>query len=300
MTGYGHQGYVESMAEFGQPLKLPTSGGWLLSRSIPGTTDRDAMGCYPLFCCSDWRCLRQDLDACRDRLLTVALVADPFGNFDESLLRTSFDRVFPFKTHYVVDLNKPLESYTSARHRKFARQALRRASIDVCSDPIAHLDDWIELYGHLMARHGISGIRAFSRQSFARQLVVPGMIMFRATAYSQVVALNLWYVQGDVAQAHLAAASPLGYDLHATYALKLAIIEFFKGKVRWLNLGGSPGLDDRARDGLAAFKRGWASDTRIAWFCGRILQPDRYREILRQRHLKDDGYFPAYRQGEYD
>ncbi|HSS29061.1 MAG TPA: hypothetical protein VLL50_14020, partial [Usitatibacter sp.] len=62
MLGYAHPGYAGSLAEFGTPRELPASGGWLLEREIPGG-GRDAMGCYPLLCCRDWRALREDLDS---------------------------------------------------------------------------------------------------------------------------------------------------------------------------------------------------------------------------------------------
>jgi hypothetical protein len=299
MTGYLHPWYAFSLQGFGAPLELSASGGWLLTRPIPSSDRRDAMGCYPLFCCRHWCHLREDLEANREHLVTVALVTDPFGDFDESLLRRCFDRVIPFKVHFVADLTKPIESYTSARHRKYAHRAQRRLCIEVCANPLIHLDRWVELYGALAKKHGITGIRAFSRQAFARQLVVPGMVMFRAVADKETVGLDLWYVQGEVAQGHLAAFSPRGYELHAAYGLKLAIMEYFKDKVRWLNFGGGAGLDKDAGDGLTAFKRGWAGETRMAWFCGRILQTERYLEILRQRGLCDGNYFPAYRQGEY-
>ena len=299
MTGYGHRSYAESLAEFGEPLELPLSSGWLLSRPVRETPDKDAMGCYPLFTCRNWRHLREDVEARRDSFVTVALVADPFGDYDEGLLRTCFDRVKPFKTHFVADLEKPIESYTSARHRKYARRAQRELSIELCPEPAAYLDKWCKLYGLLAQRHGITGVRAFSREAFSRQLAVPGVVMFRAASGAETVGLDVWYVQGDIAQGHLAATSPLGYELHAAYGLKLAILGYFKGKARWLDLGGAAGLDSAANDGLTAFKRGWASGTRTAWFCGRVLQPERYAEILRRRGLEEGDYFPAYRAGEF-
>jgi hypothetical protein len=33
--------------------------------------------------------------------------------------------------------------------------------------------------------------------------------------------------------------------------------------------------------------------------CGRICDPERYRLILRDRGLAENGYFPVYRQGEF-
>jgi hypothetical protein len=299
MTGYLHPMYAASLQEFGTPLELPASGGWLLVRPIPDSDLFDAIGCYPLFCCHHWERLHEDLETCRENLVSVALVVDPFGDYNEPLLRASFDRVRPFKTHFVVDLEKPIESYTSATHRKHARRARRELAIELCANPLTYLDTWVELYSSLAQRRGITGIRAFSRSAFERQLAVPGMVMFRAVRGTETAGLSLWCVQGDVAQGHLAATSALGYELHAAYALKLTIIEYFKGKVRWLNLGGGAGLDNTANDGLTAFKRGWSSETRTAWFCGRIFQPERYREILLQRGLADGGYFPAYRIGEF-
>jgi hypothetical protein len=300
VTGYLHPRYAGSLAEFGMPLPLPESGGHLLARQIPGTEWQDAMGCYPLFCCQHWTRLPEDIEDLRDGMVSVALVADPMGNYDEPLLRRCFDHLVKFKEHFVADLSQPLESHSSATHRKFARRAQRRMSIEVCANPVDYLDAWTELYGHLVRRHHLSEIKAFSKDAFAQQLAVPGMVMFRASEGDETIGMDLWYLQGDTAQGHLAAMNERGYELQAAYGLKLAVIEYFTGKARWLNLGGGAGLDVAATDGLTAFKRGWAGQTRTAWFCGRILQPERYQEILRQRNLNPGGYFPAYRAGEFN
>jgi hypothetical protein len=299
VAGYLHPQYAESLAEFGTPLPLPRSGGHLLARQIPNTEWQDAMGCYPLFCCQDWTRLPEDLEELRGRMVSMALVTDPMGNYDESLLRRCFDHVVKFKEHFVADLSQPLDSYSSATHRKFARRARRQISIEVCASPLDYLGVWVELYAHLIRRHNLSGIKAFSSNAFAQQLTVPGMVMFRASEGDETIAMDLWYVQGDTAQGHLAAMNERGYEVQAAYGLKLAVIEYFTGKVRWLNLGGGAGLDAAANDGLTAFKRGWSGHTRTTWFCGRVLQPERYQEILRQRNIKPNGYFPAYRAGEF-
>jgi len=299
MTGYLHPGYAAALAEIGRPVLLPESQGWLLERNIPCTADDDAMGCYPLFGCESWKGLAADLDGYRNQFITVSLVADPFGGHDETLLRSLFDHVIPFKAHFIADLGKPFLSFVSSTHRKFARRALRALTVEFCPNPLAWLDAWVLLYDELKRRHGISGMRAFSRESFARQLAVPGLVMFRAAEGAETVGLDLWYVQGEVAQAHLAAFSPRGYELQASYGLKLFIFEFFRDKVRWLNLGGGAGVDSSTKDGLTAFKRGWASGTRTAWFCGRVLQPERYQALVRALGATSGGYFPAYRQGEF-
>ena len=70
MSGYAHPAYAWSLQEFGCPRELPRCGGWVLERQVPGTSERDATGCYPLFACADWGRLREDLDAIGGSLLT--------------------------------------------------------------------------------------------------------------------------------------------------------------------------------------------------------------------------------------
>ena len=82
MTGYLHPGYAESLAEFGKPHPLARCGGHLLARQIANSGCLDALGCYPLFCCQDWTRLREDLEELRGRMVSVALVTDPMGNYD--------------------------------------------------------------------------------------------------------------------------------------------------------------------------------------------------------------------------
>ena len=299
MTGYLHPGYAESLAEFGTPCPLTRCGGHLLVRKIPNTDWQDAMGCYPLFCCRNWTRLREDLEELRNRLVSVTLVTDPFGNYDEPLLRKTFDTVIPFKEHFVADLGRPLEEFTSARHRKCGRKALRNITVEVCLNPTAHLEEWARLYSHLMERHHVTGLRCFSREALARQLAVPGMVMFRATEGNEPLSLDLWYVQGEVAQGHLVGTSPRGYELQVSYGLKLYILQYFTGKVRWLNLGAGAGIDSLASNGLTEFKRGWTSETRQVYLCGLTLDATRYEQITRARGALQTEYFPAYRKDEF-
>ena len=116
----------------------------------------------------------------------------------------------------------------------------------------------------------------------------------------EVVGMDWWYVQGDVAQGHLAAFNELGYDVLASYATKWYAMEYFATRVRWMNLGGAPGTMDTGIDGLTRFKRGWTSDTRKAYFCGRILNAELYGSLCEPLAQGDTSYFPAYRRGEFD
>jgi hypothetical protein len=299
-AGYAHPGYAASLAEFGTPRALPGSGGFLLERTIPGGGDRDAMGCYPLLCCRDWERLDADLAALEGDLVSVAAVLDPFGPADAQRLRALFpDRTLPFKEHFVADLATHDLTGLSRHHRYYARRALARCDVEVSADASRHADEWTSLYATLCERHHLTGLKAFSRATFEAQLRVPGMTMLRAVSEGETVGAHLWYVQGEVAYSHLAAASPRGYDLMVLYALYFRACEHFRGKVRYVDFGAGAGLAPGEEDGLARFKKGWANDVRTAWFCGRILDRGRYAKILAARGLKDDGYFPAYRKGEF-
>jgi hypothetical protein len=299
MTGYLHPQYAEALAEFGSPCPLPRSGGYLLARQIPNTEWQDAMGTYPLFCCQDWTRLHEDLEELRNRMVTVALVTDPLGNYDESLLRRFFDRVVKFKEHFIADLTQPVNELVPKYHRKHARRALRDVTVEVLSQPLEGLDDWDRLYAQLVARHEIKGLRAFSRTSFAAQLQVPGMVAFRVVAGTQAIGMHLWYVQGDAAYSHLSAYSDAGYDLRISYGLNWAANEYFSGRVRWLVLGAGPGTTTGDAGGLAEYKRGWSTGVRSVYFCGITLDAMRYEAISRSRGGPATEYFPAYRQGEF-
>lgn len=298
MAGYLDPGYAESLAEFGSPLHLPRSDGWLLERPIPATPCKDAMGCYPLFFCADWSRLSEDLLALDD-IVSVCLVADPFGDYQPADLGKCFDIVNMAKSRYVIDTRRPMEDYVSEHHKYYARKALKSIVVELCDEPIAHIDEWTALYSVLCERHGLQGIKAFSRAAFSRQFTLPGLVMFRAVANGVTVGLDLWYQQGEVAYGHLAAFSRLGYQLRASYALKWHLIDYFSSRARWIDLGGVPGTGSSPDNGLAKFKQGWSTDTRPTYFCGKIINQSLYAELSQRSGTTDSTYFPAYRQGEF-
>ncbi len=302
MNGYSHPAYAASLSEFGTPRPLVHSGGWVLERPIPQTTHHDAMGCYPIFTCLNWSELHRDLEELQDDFASLAIVADPFGEYDVSYLQKCFsDRFVPFKEHMVTDLSQLPESFVHQGHRRNARKALELLNVELCSEPSLYADEWNTLYANLIKRHGIQGLSAFSAASFKSQLTVPGISMFRATHREETVGMTLWYADRGIAYYHLGAYSDSGYDLQASFALFWRVIEHFSSLgLRWLNLGAGAGLaGSNSEDGLTRFKRGWATDTRTAYFCGRILDQQKYDEIVRLKTITGSDYFPAYRRGEF-
>lgn len=303
-AGYAHERYARALAEFGTPRFLPRSGGWVLERAIAGSHRRDAMGCYPLFACLDWSRLAEDLEELRDSgLVSITLVADPFGAFEAVRSSGAFDPCRPFKDHLIVDLDRPPESYVSKHHRYYARRAIQGLEVERTERPETFVDEWTGLYAALVGRHDLHGIHAFSRCSLEQQLMVPGAVMFRAVQAGEVVAAHVWYQFGEVAYSHLAAQSEAGYAASASYALYWEAIHSFRNSfdrpIRRLDLGGAPGVDADGSGGLLWFKRGWANATAPTWFVGRIVDPEAYRELVERSGVAANGYFPAYRQGEF-
>jgi hypothetical protein len=300
VTGYANADYAASLAEFGSPHLLPSSGGWILERPIPGTSHRDAMGCYPLFACREWLGLRDDIANLGEEIVSLVLVTDPFGDYTEESLRHAFkDVVLPFKEHFIVDLAASPESFVHQHHRRNARKALESVSVEQCS-AAESVQEWIGLYVNLVARHNIRGFARFSASSFELQAVVPGAVMLRAIHKGQTVGMTWWFISEGVGYYHLGAYSDVGYELGASFALFWRAIELFRAdSLRWLDLGAGAGLANSATDGLSRFKRGWSNGARMAYLCGRIMDYARYNQIADARGIRTTDYFPAYRQCEF-
>ncbi|SFT33876.1 Acetyltransferase (GNAT) domain-containing protein [Geodermatophilus amargosae] len=296
--GYTQPGYVASLAEFGMPTRLPRSGGWLLERPIRDTGHRDFMGPYPLFACSDWTQLGRDLDDLAGLAVSVVLVADPLASVDPDVLRTAFpDRVVLFKHHLVRDVMQPAP--LPSHHRRHLRRAARSVEVEVVRQPVRYLKDWTGLYAALVAKHGLRGIRAFSPDSFSRQLSLPGMLAVRADIGGDSVAMALWLVDGERAYYHLGASSDAGRSVGASYAVfDRALDHLGECGVRLVDFGGVAGGEIR-NDGLSRFKAGWANGQRPTYLCGRVLAPAPYAALTASIRAPGS-WFPAYRAADPD
>ncbi len=285
--------YAASMSGFGSPLRLPACQGWVLEREIPGTGLRDAVGCYPLFRCRDWRLLAGDLAMLRDRgLVSLTLVCDPLTCDTDALGDVDFR---PYKDHYVVDLGALPDEPGSAHHRRNARRFLRHGIVTECEAPVDHLDAWCRLYDELSGRHGITGQAAFSRGAFETQLALPGARLWRAEIDGCIVGLQLWFLEGELAWHHLSGYDPAGYRWGgASYALMAAALhDLAAAGATTALLGSGAGRDHNASDGLSRFKAGWATGTLPAPMVTAVLDVAAYESLSLGR--TDAAFFPAYR-----
>ncbi|MCC7475017.1 MAG: GNAT family N-acetyltransferase [Pirellulales bacterium] len=304
VAGYASARYAASLSEFGTARQLPGCHGWLLettvdSKMVPGTVWHDAAGCYPLFCCADWDRLQDDIESLPPTLVSVRVVTDPFAATTPEQLRASFPDVCrEFKQHFITDLSAPLERAVSKHHQRNVAHSLELVDVRISTDGNELLAVWCRLYDNLIERHGITGIARFSTRSFAEQLQVPGLVAFcayeRGPLHAPPCGMTLWYLDGNRAYYHLAAYTDLGYEHKASFALFWQALNYFTQQgVRWAALGAGAGTVN-AESGLTRFKRGWATHTRPAYFCGRILNLEAYRQLSTQAP-KDASFFPAYR-----
>ena len=300
-SGYASSEYAASLAEIGAPRWLSRSSCWVLERRIPRSSYRDVMGCYPLTICRNWEHLASDLAELEPEFVCFSAVFDPFGAFDRDALATSFpDRALAFKEHFVVDLKLPQEQSVCAHHRRNARRALGNVTVEHLSRPREYAEQWCQLYANLIRRHGIRGFAAFSESSLVKQLDVPGTVAFRAVRGGETVGMVLWYVSGEVGYYHLGAYSELGYELRAAFGLfRTSIDHFVTSGLRWLNLGGGAGISSNHEDGLSRFKRGWTTSSQTAFFCGKVLNPMKYQELVDQSNTRNTTFFPAYRVSNF-
>jgi hypothetical protein len=207
--------------------------------------------------------------------------------------------VRPFKTHFVTDLALARRAVVSVDHQRCARSAFNRGvRVIECDAPLMHVDHCMALYGRAMAALQVPMQRRFSRASMEIQLSVSGACMLRADTEEGTVGYGIFMLSGDVAYAHVTAYTPEARRVRASCAMYWTAMDLLADRVRWIDWGGNAGPVDDQSSSLASFKRGWASDTRVAYLCGSVLDEGRYRRLTQESGTTGSPYFPAYRAGE--
>jgi hypothetical protein len=262
----------------------------VLSRPIPGSNLRDAIGCYPLAAFAPDADVSSGLKQLRNMgFVSIAAVPDPLSSPSLNDLIEHFTMCRPYKTHYCI--NPSLPTRLPNRHKRSLRKSNRFCHVTV--DRLEErLDNWCELYCSLIARHHIRGISTFSNRFFHRIASLADLTVFSAWHLGEIISMAIWARGCDVAYYFLNASSALGYNLCASYALMEAAVHYFKD-LQWLHLGGEAGRNPKP-DGLGSFKRGFANAEFTALLCGAVLDQPTYRALSRER--PDSAWFPAYRE----
>lgn len=295
--GYGDPRYLESLREFGRPVRLAGSiSGWL-EREIPGSDLRDLRAPYPLLQCGDWDALALDFERSDGAWVSATAVPDPLTAPDSVTLKKLFpDLCRPYKEHFIVGLDGGYEGPYASGHRRNVARARRECMVESVPASATVLETWVGLYGELVHRHGILGIAGFSALAFTEQFALSGLRIYQTRADRDIVAMTLWLVDGERAYYHLGASSEEGYRRSANFGMfDLALKDFAQEGIRCVLLGAGAGTYSAGDDGLTRFKSGWANETRTAYLCGRILDRRRYESLTGPQNNE---FFPAYRAGD--
>lgn len=300
--GYRHPGYAASLSHLGTLRWLEHARGWFLARSIDsGNQQYDAMGLYPFSSLENVPALACDLDILgQSGLVSLVVVTDPMVSLCKDGLFENFDVARPFKEHFIADLSETVTSIVSRHHSYYARRAGKELHVERVVEPWHFLHDWISLYTQLTEKHSINDLRAFPRIAFARLLQIPGIVVFKATRNHRVVGAQIFLIEDTVAHSHLAAFSEEGYEYGASYLLDWCAMNYFAGKVGYVNWGGGTGASGPERDGLARYKQGWSNRQGTSYILGKIFNPMVYMALCKATNQQEAGnYFPAYRSGEF-
>ncbi len=287
---YADPGYAASVAGGAEVVRVAAWDVPVLLRAIPGTDRVDAAGCAPLTPLSSDADLRAGLDELRRRgAVSVVLVADPLGGPASETLAAAFDVCRPFKTHYVVERGAAPPEF-ARRHRSEIAKATKVYSVKVFN-----LGNEIEavaaLHRDQLLLHGIDLPIDDARRQIEALARLPGTRVTGAFREERLESAVLFVAEIRTAYVHLTGTSAAGRASGAHHACYAAAIESFSPGIT-IDLGGAPGLHDDPNHGLALFKRGFATTTRMAWLCGSILDPAAYAVLAQGR---PDDFFPAYR-----
>lgn len=305
-AGYRSAAYAAALAGIGRPRTLGATGGYLLERAIPECDHTDLMGPYPVFSCADWGALDAAVSSLKQgfsagiepvsNLISLTLVTDPFCPLDAAGLSAIFDLSRPLGDHYLIDLATPLSP--SKHHRKKLRRAAP-SRIEAGPAEPGFGPAFAALYAGLSDRKGIRDLRRFDAESLTAQVAVPGAHLITAWADDALLGADLYYLDGEVAYAHLSAYAPEGYARSVSYPMIAAAHAYFGPLARWIDLGGIPAHESgQTGGGVGHFKRGWTGVTRPTYICGAVLDRTAYDTLARAR-APDTDWFPAYRAGEF-
>jgi hypothetical protein len=280
--------YAKAFAPEYKAVHLKAADTHILLRPIVGTDYHDALGVYPLCPMAKDAELEKDFaDLAAQGLVSLVLVADPFFAPPLIKMEQAFDRVTPFKEHFICNLR--VENQYTTHHRYEVKRAYKHCETRLIN-LAEHLDEWYGLYHTLIEKRGITGIQAFPKQYFAA-LCDLKPIVIAAFCEGRMTSAHLWFQHENYVYSHLAASSEEGYKFSAAYAVYDHSILYFREQgVAIMDLGGGAG--NEASAGLTFLKKGFSNDTIMCYLCAKVLNDDIYQKL---RAGKTTNYFPAYR-----
>ncbi|MGE0753991.1 MAG: hypothetical protein AB7L92_02395 [Alphaproteobacteria bacterium] len=293
MHPYATRAYADSLAHWGKTLAVPEWGCHVIVRDIDGT-HKDAAGVYPITPLLPDTDIQGGVERLKgEGLVSVVLVLDDFHRPPLEVLSQAFDRVVPFKPHYLYRPSLGGVNYDSHHKRalKKAHKQVRSGIVDLKKDAAS----WCALYDELIRKLDLTGLHAFGMAHHAALADIPGFVAMGSWVGDELVSCHVWVEHDGFCHSHLVASNPVGYDTRAGYATNAASMEYFQNATV-LNFGGGAGNSVDADDGLARFKRGFSNDMAQSYICGAVLDKNAYSRLVAARKFTlPVKFFPAYR-----
>jgi hypothetical protein len=289
---YATLAYAKTLTHIGRPMYVRAWDSHIIVRDVDQNSF-DAIGPYPIACLAPGSDLRAGLEDLRQAgMISVVLVVDGLWGPPHRELEQAFSSARPYKTHYLVD--SAAGQYLPTSHHRYEIRRAANRGIEIQMVYLRDiLDEWTELYDHLIARHQITGAQRFSRTSFEALACCDGLVTLAAYLGETVVACHIWFQHEGFVWSHLAATNLAGYRNGASFALYDYSIRMFSRQL--INLGGAAGLEDATDDGLALLKAGFSNRKHRTHLYGAVLDLKRYNALCSERGVPVGDYFPLYR-----
>lgn len=280
------------------PILLGDGIGAVLSRPIPGTSLRDVLYPYPMFALLDEPQLLGALRALSaGGIVTATFVTDPLHGIAPNPSEWNLAR--PWKDHLVVDNSIPGACSFSSKVRYYSNRASSKFGLRVEfveEDRARFLGTWLDLWGCLVGRHDLRGLKALSPNYFKTLFELKEVLLAVLSDSEEIHSIHIWILDGDRCYSHLHASDDQAYSASGNYLLYSAALSWMRDRgFRVCLLGSSSGAG--TDDGLFQFKKQFANSSAGNFLLGCITDGQAYGEMTGSTSYAG-GYFPAYREGE--
>ena len=297
LTGYQSKGYIKSYYQDSDMVYLANADGWLGKRLINHNGECDLSGGYPMAFFNNLPCIEQDFrPLVKQGFISMTFVTNQINNLTVNKLSQKVDLFKPFKKHYLATLEKPWENVVRRTMKKNALRAFKL--FDVSPVDSLYNSDYAEtlwrLHQKSLAGKHISIDYPINFNVLKEQLNMPGIKLFKGEYNNKIHGIACYIEVADKVYGHVIGSTQFGLNNHLNYGLYAVALKYYHKQKAFIDFGGNAGLVNDSSCGLSKFKSGWSSHVANTYICGKILNSNKYQQLIGER-FKNSKYFPAYR-----
>ncbi|MBC5995806.1 GNAT family N-acetyltransferase [Romboutsia ilealis] len=197
------------------------------------------------------------------------------------------------------DYTDPIQVEFSKSSRKTIRQVLKKGITYRVIEKPENIRDFKEIYYSTMDRNEASEYYYFDDEYFEKCLTYfrENLIIIEVIYDDKVIASGLYFVCGNILQAHLSGTLNEYLEMSPAYITKYATALWaIENGIDYIHYGG--GTTNSIEDSLYKFKKKFSQNTEFDFYIGKkIWNMDIYNELCKLNKSDiDDVYFPAYRK----